>query len=135
MKVHTTNYFDSFIHVSADCGAAAGTVPPKPDSVAGLQYRLIHDAPHTMTSDDLLVAVTAARRDVPADEQDALRAEIFSKGQPCLRASPLVKTYGWGVHHDAQGRIALVGRETAEYAAHAGDPALAQVPGMRSRRA
>ena len=135
MAVHTTNYHDTFIQVAPDCAALAGTVPPKPGSIGALQYHMVSAAPYTMTSDDLLVAVTAERRGIPASDLDALRDELFSKGQPCLRASPLVKTYGWGIHHDAAGKVALAGRETAEYARLAADPALEQVRGMRSRRA
>lgn len=55
-------------------------------------------------------------RGIPADERAAARAEIYSRGQPCLRSSDLAKRYGWGIHADGTGRIALVGVETAEYA-------------------
>jgi hypothetical protein len=32
-----------------------------------------------------------------------------------MRASPLTKRYGWGVHHDTSGRIAIVARGTHDY--------------------
>ncbi len=132
---HTTNYFNTLIQPSEDCAATAGIIPARPDTVAGLQYALLVDAPYTLTSDDLLVAVTALRRNIPADERGALKDELFSKGQPCLRASPLVKTHGWGVHHNAQGKIALVGRDTDAFRALRNDPAIVQIMGMRSKRA
>ena len=41
--------------------------------------------------------------------EEVLEAEeFFSKGQPCLRTSPLAKTYGWAFHFDHAGKIALV---------------------------
>jgi Family of unknown function (DUF6157) len=64
-----------------------------------------------------------------------MRAVFFSKGQACLRASPLVKQYGWGVHHDAKGRVALIAAESPEYAALSASHRLTRVPGMRSSRA
>jgi hypothetical protein len=32
-----------------------------------------------------------------------------------MRASPLPKKYGWGVHYDAEGKLAIYGVETADY--------------------
>ena len=132
--MHTTNYSDTLILVSPDCRVDTGRVPSKPGTVAATQHVLLRDAPYRMTSDDLLVAVEARRRQMSDAEQEALRAEFFAKPRACLRASPLVKSYGWGIHHDASGRIALVGCETAEYRRLSDDPAIAKRPGMRSRR-
>ncbi|WP_368734350.1 DUF6157 family protein, partial [Enterobacter hormaechei] len=42
--------------------------------------------------------------------------------------------YGWGVHHDAEERIALLGMESDEYRRLLEDPAVAKVPGMRRAR-
>jgi hypothetical protein len=58
----------------------------------------------------------------------------FSKGQPCLRSSPLVKTFGWGVHHDSNGRIAIYGLGQEQYALLAERENLDQIDGMRSSR-
>ncbi|MEL6571904.1 MAG: DUF6157 family protein [Pseudomonadota bacterium] len=133
--MHSTNYTNTLISPSEDTTAKAGTVPVKAESVAGLQYQLLSEASYTLTGDDVLVAVTAMRRGVPADEQNALREELFRKGQPCLRTSPLVKTHGWAVHYNKDGRIALVGCETATYRALSTAPDITQVKGMRSKRA
>lgn len=131
--MHTTGYFDTLIAPSEDCAAVA-KVPAKPESVAGLQYGMLSDA-YVLTGDELLVAVTGLRREVPRDEWDALHNELFSKGQPCLRASPLVKTHGWAVHYDAQGRIALVDPTSDRFAALSADAGIKQLRGMRSKRA
>ncbi len=48
-------------------------------------------------------------------ERPAARIEFFSKGQPCLCSSDLAKRYGWGIHCDARGRVALLGVDTPEY--------------------
>ena len=83
-----------------------------------MQYDMLVDAPYAMTSDELIVAVLATRKDIPKDEWPAFRSEYFSKGQPCLRVSPLVKTMGWAKYRD------LVG-----------DDDVRKIHGMRNKRA
>jgi hypothetical protein len=53
-----------------------------------------------------------------------------------MRASPLTKRYGWGVHHDAQGRMSLLALESEEYARFASGevPGVELVAAMRSKR-
>lgn len=131
--MHTTNYTDALILPSADCGAV-GRVPDKAGTIAALQYELLTATPYQLTSDDLLLEVTARRGNVAANARAALRQALFSKGQPCLRASPLVKTYGWAIHHDAQSRVAVVSPDDPGFAALMSDPTVDKVAGMRSRR-
>ncbi|WP_213979123.1 DUF6157 family protein [Sphingomonas sp. dw_22] len=126
--MHTTNYRDTLVTVSPDSPVAVGTIPEKPASVAGLQYAMLHASPYAMSSDDLLHAVHRARGG--EKERDA----FFAKPQACLRASPLVKQFGWGIHHDAEGRIALVGAESDGYRRLLDDPAIRKTPGMRRSR-
>jgi hypothetical protein len=124
--MHTTNYRDTLITPSPDCRVSTGTVPEKPGTVAAVQHALLA-RPYAMTSDDLLHAAHAERGG------EMSRETFFAKPQACLRASPLVKQFGWGIHHDAEGRIALLGMESDAYRALLDDPAVKKVPGMRSR--
>lgn len=132
--MHATNYFDTLILVSPDGPAAKGLAPPKPGTVAALQYERLLAAPYALTSDELIFGIHADRQGVKEAEREAARALFFSKGQPCLRSSPLVKTYGWGIHHDAGGRIALVGAESLRYRELGENQAVSKVHGMRSQR-
>ncbi|MFB2581362.1 DUF6157 family protein [Herbiconiux sp. P15] len=132
----TTNYVNTFIAVAPDCRVAVAEAPPaaaKP-TVAALQFELIAENPYGMTSDDILFSVHATRNSVADADLDAERERFFSKGQPCLRASVLGKRYGWGTHHDSEGRVALYGVGTAEYARLAADTDLTQKAAMRSSR-
>lgn len=131
---HTTNYADTLILVSPDTKLKAAKVPASAESVAGRQYRMIADAPYGHTSDDVIFTVHADRAGIPEDERAAARAAFFSRGQACLRASPLVRSHGWGVHSDAHGRVALVAMESPHYFAMAANERLAKVEGMRSKR-
>ena len=137
MTMHTTNYFDTFIEVSDDTKAMSGTIPPsKGDkkTIAQMQYELIANHPYKYTSDDVLFRVFAERNDVPQSEFKEARDEFFSKGQACLRASPLTKTFGFGVHSDGDGRVAIYGMETPEYGKFVADENLKKVKAMRSAR-
>ena len=124
----TTNYRDTLITASSDSPVTAGTIPEKPGTVAEVQHALLVDKPYTMTSDDLLHAAHLAR----GGDKD--RNGFFAKPQACLRTSPLVKQFGWGIHHDGEGRIAMVGMESADYARLLADPAVKKAPGMRRAR-
>ncbi|MGV3761588.1 DUF6157 family protein [Parapedobacter sp.] len=136
MKTHTTNYFDTFIEVAEDTKAAAGTRPPskaKP-TVAEMQYDLISNHPYQYTSDDVLFQVYANRNDLTEAEYAQARVQFFSKGQACLRASPLTKTYGFGIHCDSEGKVALYGVETAAYQTLSTAPRIKKVKAMKSSR-
>jgi hypothetical protein len=135
--MHTTNYVDTFIEVADDCPADDGIEPPAKDSatVAQLHYELIAARPYALTSDEVIFETHARRAGIAEHDREVAREAFFSKGQPCLRSSPLGKRYGWGVHSDAQGRVAVYPRGSAEYARLAEDPALAHTGAMRSRRA
>lgn len=115
----SVDYVDTFIAVADDSTATEGTVPPtKADdpSVAARTFAMIAEHPYGHTSGDVIFTVFADRHGIPEQERAAARDAFYARGQACLRASALGKRYGWGVHADADGRIALVGVETAEYA-------------------
>jgi hypothetical protein len=132
--MHSTNYSNTLILASSDCPVRAGTVPGKPGTIAAIQYEMLSQAPGQMSSDDLLFAVEARRKGVKDGDLAAFRKAFFAKPQACLRASPLVKSYGWGIHHDPDGKIALVGCETEAYGTLVENPSIKKVAGMRSRR-
>jgi hypothetical protein len=141
MKLHTTNYKNTFITVAPDCPADAGLTPRVKTggkSVAEWQYELLSAQPHVYTSDELMFEVHCARLGLSpakrAAQRDALWQTLFGKPMACLRASPLPKTYGWGVHFDADGRITLVGRETPDYERYLKDKSLTVLTAMRSKK-
>ncbi len=137
MKQHSTNYFDTFIEVAEDTKATLGTIPPsKGDkkTVAEMQHGIISENPYRYTSDDVFFQVFADRNEVPETEQKQAREQFFSKGQPCFRASPLTKTYGFGVHSNSEGKIAIYGMETDEYQRFLNDNNVKKVKAMKSSR-
>ena len=136
MKIHTTNYFVTFIEVAVDTKADNGTLPPAKDkkTVAEMQYVLIVNNPYKYTSDDIFFQIFADRNDLTTAEYKQAREQFFSKGQPCFRASPLTKTYGFGIHSDSNGKVALVGMETDEYQKFLVEEKIKKIKAMKSNR-
>lgn len=137
MTVHTTNYYDVFIEVAMDCPNEKGVVPPirgDKRSIANIEFDLLINAPYRFTSDEVLFEVYARRNDLGTFMREKERTHFFSKGKPCFRASPLTKTYGWGVHCNANGKMAIYGCETEAYAKFIDDENLQKIKAIRSKR-
>ncbi len=137
MKTHTTNYFDTFIAISDDSPIGKGEEPPKKGdklTAANIQFDMISRNPYKYSSDDVLFQVFADKNDLIETEYKDARNHFFSKGQPCFRASPLTKRYGWGIHFDKEGKMALYGSESEEYKRFIDDQSLTVVKAMKSSR-
>lgn len=134
MKTHTTNYFDTLIEVAEDTKVDCATIPPAKDNktVAQMQYELLDGNPYKYSSDDILFRVYAERNNISQDEYPQAREQFFSKGQPCLRTSPLTKNYGFGVHSNKEGKIALYGMETEAYQKLLSDTSVKKIKAMKS---
>lgn len=138
------SYINTFIQVAPDCPVTRSVVPTarnesKPIHV--IQYELLSEYPYRFTHEDLLFEVHIRHKGIASDDLAARRveiwAELFQKKHPCLRASMLPKKYGWGVHFNTEGKIALYGMESEEYQrfvqAANGGPTL--LIAMRNKRA
>lgn len=136
MSTHTTNYKDTFIEIAEDCPTTIGEIPPAKTvkTVATIQFEIVHRNPYKYTSDDVLFQVFADKNDLTKGEYKKAREQFFSKGQPCFRASPLTKRYGWGVHSNKDGKIALFGAESAEYKKLSKDKNLKVIKAMKSNK-
>lgn len=137
MKIHSTNYENTFIEIAEDCPVNEGQEPPKKGdkkSIANYQYEMLKDNPYKFTSDDVFFTVFATRKEFDKKDWKGERQKFFSKGQPCFRASPLTKRYGWGVHSDENGKIAIYGADTQEYQNFVADETIRKVKAMKSKR-
>ena len=135
------NYYSSFIAVADDCPVTESVVPTvKGDkkTAAVIQYEMIAGDPYRHTQEDVLFNSWLQRQalgDPSADEVARLREEFFAKDQPCLRASPLPKKFGWGLVFDDKGGVALCPMESEEYKQRLEDGDLKVMKAMRSKRA
>lgn len=134
-------YTNTFIGVAEDCLARTGEVPRERagrPTVATTQYAMLAAAPGRWTQEDVQLASSPdvrGRDDLGEEELERLRQEYFAQPRACLRASPLPKTFGWGLHYDPQGRITLHAIDSPEYARLCADDTLTQLRAMRSSRA
>ena len=133
------NYYSTFIAVAPDTAAMQGTVPPPyrgRETVAGIQHRLLTEQPYLRTQEEVLFLTDWIKQGHATDAAtEADRQAFFAQPRACLRASPLCKQYGWGIHFDKQGRAALYPMEGQEYRRLAADPLITQLKAMRSKRA
>jgi uncharacterized protein DUF6157 len=132
------NYFDTLIEVADDCPATKGQVPQArggKKTKAVVEYELLVKDPYTYTEEDIAFEVYAVLRDIPKASRPREREKFLSKGHPHLRVSALAKRYGWGIHNDAEGKVALIAVESPEYKRLLKDPSTTNVKAFRSTRA
>ncbi|CEJ71730.1 hypothetical protein SAMN05421866_2578 [Chryseobacterium oranimense] len=133
---HTTNYINTFIEVAGDCPVSHAETPPekKIKTLAELQYDKIIKNPYRYTSDDIIFDCYALKNDIAENEKEEAKIRFFSKGQPCLRSSPLAKRYGFGIHHNQEGKVAIFPVESKEYQNFLNDDRIKKVKAMRSKK-
>jgi hypothetical protein len=137
VKSHSTDYFNTFIQVSDDCSATTGEIPPSKNydkSIALIQYEIISQNPYKFTSDDVIFTVHSIKKGLTDNDLTEAKTQFFSKGQPCLRSSPLTKRYGWGIHSNQEGKIALYGVETDQYEQISIDQTIKIVKALRNSK-
>jgi len=133
----TTNYYNTFIEVSASCPVTHAEVPPQKDkekSVTNIIYEMIKNNPYKFTSDEILFHVHATKNNISEAAWKFERQKYFSKAQPCLRASTLSKRYGWGIHFNAEGKVAIYALESSDYRKLLQNKNIKIIRGMRTKR-
>jgi hypothetical protein len=136
------SYKNAFVKVSEDCPLVHSEVPVAKNGKKTahlIQYELLKAHPYTYDHEGLIYEVFVRRQEIPAEvlkkDKAKIWAELFSKGHPCMRASPLIKRYGFGAHYDEAGKIAIFPMESKAYQAFLKDNTLQLLPGMRNKRA
>ena len=132
------NYYDAFIAVADDCPANSGMVPElfrEKETIATIQWQLLNDHPYQLTQEDVLFQtewIKEGKNPLSATQKE--RDEFFARPRACLRSSPLGKKYGWGLHFDNHGKIALYSCSAVEYNQLKNDPHLTQTKAMNTKR-
>jgi hypothetical protein len=135
------NYINTFIAVSPDTKAKVGSVPPARGdkrSIAQIEHELISRHPYEFTQEEVQFSVHVERTGItPAQlksRRKGLWGDFFSKPMACMRTSPLARSYGWGLHFDREGKVALVPMEGPKYRKLSSSASIEQTRAMRSRR-
>lgn len=137
------NYYNTFIAIAPDCPVETGMVPPAKKAgrtKPGIEYELAVSSPYAYTQEELMYEVHIQHKGISEEELAArgteIRDEFFAKPKACLRASMLPKKYGWGIHFDEEGKMALVPMESPEYYrfVEGNNGSLKVVPAMRNSK-
>jgi hypothetical protein len=129
---------NTFITIAEDSPATMGTMPPQKGeerTIARLHYDLLSEHPYEFDLDSFNFEVYCLKNHIEPEHRDAHRAEFFSKGHPCMRASPLTKTYGFGAHYNGNGKIAIYPVDSVAYGKFLNNPEIRVEKAMRTRRA
>lgn len=133
----STNYYNTFLEVADDCPVTRAEIPPQKNgkfkSIPEIQFELIGKHPYKYTMDDVVFQVHAIKKGIDINDK-AEREKFLSKGQPCLRASPIMKRYGWGIHCDENGKLAIYGVGTEVYEKMKNDDQLQHFKAMKTKR-
>lgn len=128
---------NTFIRIADDSPAVAGVIPavkPGKPSVARMHYDLLSEHPYEYDLDSFNFEIFCRRHAIPDTERNSHREAFFSKGHPCMRASPLTKTHGFGAHYNGSGKIAIYPVDSIAYGKLLNDPENKVEMAMRSKR-
>lgn len=132
------NYYDTLIEVADDCPVTEAQVPRArgaKKTKAVVEYELLVDRPYKYTEEDIAFDVYAILNDIPKANWPEERKRFLGKGHPHLRVSALPKRYGWGIHNNSEGKIALVSVESLLYKRRLNDSRITKIKAFRSSRA
>jgi len=130
---------NTFVRIADDSPAKQGVVPkPARDgaepSVARRHYELLIEHPYEYDINDFNFEIFCQRNHIDEADRESHREAFFSKGHPCMRASPLTKTHGWGAHYNGDGKIAIYPADSIAYQKLLNDPDNKVEMAMRSAR-
>ncbi|MCU9614582.1 DUF6157 family protein [Caldibacillus lycopersici] len=131
------SYKNTFITISEDSPRNTAVIPvPKNEkpTIASIEFELIKNNPYHYTQADVQFQTYVRKNKLETENLAELKDQFFSKPKACFRASPLVKSYGWGIHYDNEGKIALYAVNSEEYLALEKEAHIQKLKGMRTKR-
>ncbi|WP_458354242.1 DUF6157 family protein [Peribacillus frigoritolerans] len=131
------SYKNTLITISEDSKVTSAKVPviknEKP-TIAYIEHDLINNNPYKFTQEDVQFKTYLIKNQMEAENAAELRERFFSKSKACFRASPLVKNYGWGIHYNNHGKIAIYDVNSEMYNQLLKQDDITKLKGMRSKR-
>ena len=130
-------YYNTSIPISEESKIQKGTIPTlKKDekSIAYFLYETIFNHPYQYTSNEVLFNAYILKNEIEEADIKKHKIQFFSKKQLDLRGSSLVITYGWGIHFNPQGKIALIGVDADLYAQLLNDTSIQKIKALKTKR-
>lgn len=135
--INVKSYKNTFIKVSEDSEVSSAITPlprnNKP-TIASIEYALISNNPYKFTQEDGQFQTYLIKNQIKSEQLEEFREHFFQKPKACFRASLLVKKYGWGIHYDDEGKIALYDVNSEGYEQFLNSDTITILKGMRSKR-
>ncbi|MBT2667386.1 hypothetical protein J7J00_18065 [Bacillus sp. ISL-4] len=131
------SYKNTLITISEDSKATSAKVPViknKKPTIAYIEHELINNNPYKFTQEDVQFKTYLIKNQIEEENAAELRERFFSKSKACFRASSLVKNYGWGIHYNNQGKIAIYDAKSEMYNQLLNQVDITKLKGMRSKR-
>ncbi|MFS0605281.1 DUF6157 family protein [Peribacillus frigoritolerans] len=131
------SYKNTLITISEDSKVSSAKVPVirnEKRTIAYIEHDLINNNPYKFTQEDVQFKTYLIKNQMEAENAAELREQFFSKSKACFRASPLVKNYGWGIHYNNQGKIAIYDVNSEMYNQLLKQDDITKLKGMRSKR-
>ncbi|WP_350301362.1 DUF6157 family protein [Peribacillus frigoritolerans] len=131
------SYKNTLITISDDSKVSSAKVPVIKNgktTIAYIEHDLINNNPYKFTQEDVQFKTYLIKNQMEAENAAELREQFFSKSKACFRASPLVKNYGWGIHYNNQGKIAIYDVNSEMYNQLLKQDDITKLKGMRSKR-
>jgi hypothetical protein len=100
--------FEEIILVAEDCRVSKSEAPPLGDrkkTIARIGYEVLIENPYFFSEQEFFKEIHFEQR-----KRYDLKIESYN-----IKRSELVKSYGWGVHRNKEGKLALVPMESTEY--------------------
>jgi hypothetical protein len=98
---------EEIILVAEDCPISSSEAPPLGDkkTIARIDYEVLIENPYVFNEREFFKKVHYEQR-----KRFDLKIETYN-----IKRSSVVQTYGWGVHRNREGKLALIPMESAEY--------------------
>lgn len=98
---------EELILVAYDCPVIESIVPgdKSPKTVDRIVYEVLNEYPYQYSESELFIEVHINKRKRPD-----LKIDSYN-----IKRSPLLQKYGWGIHRNQAGKLALVPVNSEEY--------------------
>ncbi|MGL1933133.1 MAG: DUF6157 family protein [Desulfotalea sp.] len=115
---------EKLITISADSPTDKAIIPENDGKLAFLKYSVLIGNPYKYTPLDYFREVHHIKREKPH-----LKIESYS-----IKRTELVKKFGWGIHVNDAGQIALVACDSKQYEKIFNDPSVLKQNAYRNKK-
>jgi hypothetical protein len=117
---------EELMRVAENCPVRKGTEPPddrKSKTISRIKFEVLSENPYKFTEYEFFFHVHYVIR-----KKTNLKIQSY-----ILQRVALARKWGWGIHRDGNGKLALVGCETDKYRQLADDPSVKKTKAWRAK--